>query len=815
MLEFLQKVPHLTVLFLFALVTGDQLVATPGAAGALPPAHITVAPDTIEPQVAVTVVPDATGTVPGFTVPVGVSASDPQVQRLSTDVTITVDGDQRVARVEVEEQFRNNGGRLAEGDYLYPIPAGAVFTDLSLFMGEQELKGEMLSAPVARGIYEEIVRRRKDPALVELVGNGLLRARVFPIAAGETRRIILRYTMVLGRDGHLVRLRYPRTVGMFEGDEIEARIAEEERLQAMIRPAQVNVPFALGIRVTDAHLFATPYSPTHRIEVRERDDDSLDIDHTTRGDAPRDFELFLPLRETNVGASVVAHAPVGDDGFYMMLVSPPVDDARSGVARDLTLVLDVSGSMSGDKIVQARAALDQMLAGLNEQDRFRVITFASVVRQFRSGWSTATRDEVEAARDWLARADADGSTNIQAALQEALRPEGAAGRMAQVVFLTDGKPTVGETSAERIAELVAGMLDGERIFGFGVGHDVNTYLLDTVTSGGRGTVSYVGPGEDVEEAVSSLTRKISRPALSDLRIVESPVMLEDSYPQELPDLFYGEDLVLLGRFRAGGNGDLVIEGTRNGRVERHRFHVDFDGSEDGNGFIPKLWAARKAGALTQQVRLHGANPELVEEIRQLGLRYGILTDYTSYLVEEPGMSLDDATMQQVMAKAREMEVDADRQVGQMSFARARRDAAARAATTVEEAVQVTGASPVVDAAAQRPPAQPDLADGRRNEGFVGGEGMEGATRHVVDRMFVVRDGVWTDLRFSDQRVVKVAPFSQAYFTLIERLPQLKPFVALGSRVIIAADGLAVQLDESGAGEWTGGELEAVLRAFGS
>jgi Ca-activated chloride channel family protein len=518
---------------------------------------------------------------------------------------------------------------------------------------------------------------------------------------------------------------------------------------------------------------------------------------------------------------VVSHAPVGDDGFYMMLLSPPVDDARSSIPRDVTLVLDVSGSMSGDKIVQARAALDQMLAGLVEQDRFRVITFSSVVRQFRAGFSTATRDEIASARDWMARVDADGSTNIQAALEEALRPATENGRMAQVVFLTDGQPTVGETSAERIVAIASDLLDDERIFAFGVGHDVNTYLLDAVANNGHGTVSYVGPGENVEEAVSSLTHKISRPALSDLRIVEAPVMLEDSYPQDLPDLFYGEDLVLLGRYRGGGAGGLVIEGTRNGRVERHRFEVSFAGRDDGNEFIPKLWAARKVGALTTEVRLHGANPELVEEIRQLGLRYGILTDYTAYLVQEPGMSLDDATMQQVMQRAQQMEVDADRQVGALAFNRARRDAAAKAATSVEEAMRVTGQSPVVVASGGRPATvgeptaatpSPSVGEGAGNELA---QGFEGATRHIVDRMFVARSGVWTDLRYSNQRVVKVAPFSAAYFELIERLPSIKPFVALGARVIIAADDLAIELDDSGLVRWAGGELDAVLRAFGS
>ena len=570
-----------------------------------------------------------------------VTTSDPRVQRVRTDVRITIDGDQRVARFEVEEQFRNNWHRMMEGDYLYPIPAGAVFTDFSLFMGEQELKGEMLPASTARAIYEEIVRRKKDPALIELIGHGVLRARVFPINPGETRRIILRYTQVLGRDGNLLRLRYPRVAGLFDaGDEVPWRPRDQQLFEAVAHlttpPQRPGIaPFTMTINVTDAELFASPYSPSHRIEVRERSADEIEITYASTGDTPRDFDLFLPLREDVVGAGVVTHAPGREPGYYMMLLSPPAEAAEITIPRDVTLVLDVSGSMSGDKIQQARAAMDQMLAGLDDGDRFRIITFSSVVRQFRSGWAAADRGSVREAREWLATVNADGSTNIQAALREALAPETRRGRLSQVVFLTDGKPTVGETSVERIVQIAGSMLEGERLFAFGVGYDVNTYLLDSLTEGAHGTVSYVGPGEDVEEAVSSLARKISFPALADLRIVESPVMLEDGYPQELPDLFYGEDLVLFGRYRGSGSGRLVLEGTRAGQTQVFTFDVAFAERDDGNGFIPKLWAARKAGVLTTQVRLHGANPELVEEIRQLGLRYGVLTEYTSYLVEEP------------------------------------------------------------------------------------------------------------------------------------------------------------------------------------
>ncbi|UCC72231.1 MAG: VWA domain-containing protein [Gemmatimonadota bacterium] len=711
------------------------------------------------------------------------------VERLRSDVTVRIDGERRVAHVEVEEVFRNNSRVMQEGDYLYPIAPEAVFTDFSLFMGEEELRGEVLPADEARRIYEEIVRRKKDPALIELVGHGVLRARVFPIEPGDTRRIILRYTQILGKDGDLLRFRYPRVVGTVPGTEQSERSTPDLRRRA-------DHPFTLTVRVDGAERFATPYSPTHVIEVRERGRDELEIAHS--GDASaRDFELFLPLRESFVGASVVAHAPSGEPGYFMLLIAPPAHGDEMHIPRDLTLVLDVSGSMSGVKIEQARDALDQILAGLRPEDRFRLITFASVVRSFGEDFVHADRATLREARDYLAGVRAEGSTNIVDALREALDPESEAGRLSLIVFLTDGKPTVGETAPERIAEVAERLRDGERVFAFGVGYDVNTYLLDRLAEGGRGTVSYVQPGDDVEEAVSSLTRKISFPALSDLRIVRAPAELEDFYPNPLPDLFYGEDLILFGRYRGHGGGQLVLEGTRAGETQRFTYEVELPRRENDNDFIPRLWAARKAGALTAYLRLHGADPEVVEEIRQLGLRYGIITEYTSYLVEEPLLAMNQMP-QVAMDRAMELAAAPAEATGAEAFKRAEASSRLRDADALEEAELVV--------------AGVTTREGGR--GDARGQGAPHAVRHVGRKLFVLSDGTWTDMTFDDSlQVIELAPYSEAYFELARRLPALTPYLALGERVIIAGDGVALELTPDGATSWGSSELRSVLQAF--
>ena len=695
-----------------------------------------------------------------------------EVERVRSDVRVTVDAESRVARVEVEEVFRNRSRGLAEGDYLYPIPAAAVFTNFSLFMGDQELKGEVLSAEEARKIYEEIVRRKKDPALIELVGHGVLRARVFPIQPGDERRVILRYTQVLGRDGGTLRLRYPRLVGIIPGTETR------EVLSPRPRP-EVYQPFTLTVRVRKASRFATPYSPTHAIEVREKGRDEMEISHRGDGDS-RDFELFLPLRESLVGASLVAHAGSGEDGYFMLLLSPPAVGEEIQIPRDVTLVCDVSGSMSGGKMEQARDALDQILGGLRREDRFRLITFSSGVRSFRREFVPADRGMIDDARDFLYGVRAEGSTNVIDALREALAPPVESGRLSLVVFLTDGRPTVGETEPERIAREVERWRDGERVFAFGVGHDVNTYLLDRMAAGGRGTVSYVRPGDDVEQAVSSLTRKIGHPALSDLRIVRAPVELEDHHPSTMPDLFFGEELVLFGRYRGHGSGELVVEGSRAGETQRFRYEVDLPRRENENDFIPRLWAARKAGALTAQVRLHGPNPELVEEIRQLGLRYGIITEYTSYLVEEP--MLAQRRPELLESRLRRLAPAPREQTGAMAFEMAAKSSLMREVDRLDDA--------------------DSLADDTA---------LPGEARQVGRRAFVLRDGVWTDVGFkTGLRTIEVEPYSPAYFELLRRLPALKSYFASSDRLLIVGKRVALALSAGGATRLSASELEAVV-----
>jgi len=673
-----------------------------------------------------------------------------RVEKIRSAVQVSVTG--RVARVTVEEWFRNNGPLMDEGSYLYPLPGEAVFSDFSLWQGDRELKGEMMDATQARSLYEAIVRRKRDPALIELAGHGLLRARVFPISPGETRKITLRYTQLLDHVGDAWRFRFASGPGA--------------------------APRSFHMVVDSADRVGAPYSPTHDVTT-SRQGDRLDLtlaDSSWSGD----LELLLPLTRRLVGVSLLAHRPAGEsDGYFMALLAPGRAADAPRLRRDLVAVLDISGSMSGEKLDQAKAALLQLLGTLHAGDRFRLVAFSSAVRRDAPGWTEASPESVRRAQDWVRSLGAEGGTNIAGALGEAFAAPPADGALGVVVFLTDGLPTVGETDPERIADDAERQRGPFRVFSFGIGYDVNTYLLDRLTERARGASEYIQPGADIERVVGSLAAKIASPVMTDLALSGDGAELYDLQPASPPDLFAGDEIVIFGRYHDAGRGtwSIAVTGRRGGHEERFTAAVPAGAAETANDYVRQLWAARKAGALARDIRLHGQTPELMAALKDLALRYGILTDYTAYLVQEPNP---------VVVRQFERPPAPAEQFGAQSVAQARREATSAGTSVAADAVPLPAAAAAVE------------------------------TRRAGDRLFVWRDSTWTDLRHTNAlQIVTVEAFSDAYFELLRALPELGRPVALQPTVLVAGRRVSIKIGAGGRVAGGEGELYALVRAFRS
>jgi Ca-activated chloride channel family protein len=692
-----------------------------------------------------------------------------RIERLRSTVQVAVSG--RVARVTVEEWFRNNGSVMDEGMYHFPLPGEAVFSSYSLWQGDQELRGEAMDATQARAIYEAIVRQKRDPALIELAGQGLIRARVFPIGPGETRKITLRYTQVLDRAGDAWRFRY---------------LGDRNRHSA---------PRSFRMEVDSAGRFGDPYSPTHQVQVSRRDNrfEITLADGAASAGGGGDFELLLPLARGLVGLSLVPHHPAGEDGYFMLLLAPGTADAAA-LRRDLVAVIDVSGSMSGEKIQQARAALIQLLASLREGDRFRLVAFSGGVRRYSENWTQVTPQNRREAEGWIRSLDAEGGTNIAGALADAFAAAPAEQALGVVVFLTDGQASTGETDPERIAERAEQGRGRFRVFSFGIGDDVNTYLLDRLTERARGTTEYVRPGENIERAVGSLAAKVASPVLTDVTISGDAVELYDVQPGNLPDLFAGDEMVVFGRYRGAGSGErtVTIRGRRNGRQEE--FRTTFaDRDTDAARYIEQLWASRKAGALSREIRLRGQTRETMDALKQLALRYGILTEYTAYLVQEPNVIARQREEDRMMRAPAAAPAD---QAGAKAVGRAAQERSMRDAERLDAVLGSAANAAVVP------------IDGPRAHSGIN------PTQRVGGRLFIMRDSTWTDLGHGDSlNVVSIAPYSEAYFALLKALPDLREPAALGPAVVVAGKHASIKIGEGGRSRWLPGELERVVRQF--
>lgn len=695
------------------------------------------------------------------------------IARTRSDVRVELAD--RVLRYEVEERFVNRGGTIGEADYLFPLPANAAFQDLKLSINGELVSGETMNAGQARGIYESIVRARRDPALVEWMGHGLLRARIFPINPGEEKRIVVRFQSIATREGDALRIDY------FRGG----------------APGTTNVrddgtsSFALSYRATSE--LGTPYSPTHQLDVHNN---ANRTEVAVRGDA-KDVTLLVPSRRpTTAAISALAYAPGNEDGFALITVTPPAAQGAEAIPRDITLVLDVSGSMSGRKIEQARAAGRQLLSTLRPADRFRLIDFSSDVRTFQNDFVPATDANVRQATRYLDALDASGGTNIEGALREAMRPAVVDGHLPIILFLTDGEPTIGETQPDRLASIATDAnsraRETRRIFTFGLGSDVNVSLLETLALEGRGTSQFVRPDESVERTVGIVANRLVGPVLTDVRIrVEGDPRLSKMLPSQPSDLFADHDLVVFTRYTGHGEARVIVEGNRRGTPVRWTSTVDLPDRERDNPFVARLWAAQRVGYLSAEKRKHGAAQEIDDEIRTLGERYGIPTEFTSYLVTEPGLV---ANRRGILSPAPASGAPQMAPVAEQRFELAKASSAQRAAGNVAMLDSLRAAAPA-------------SADARLDAAV--------NTRRVDARTFILRDGVWTDARFrTGMETIIIKPYSKAYFDLLTLLPELRSTFALGDRVIVVGKSVAITLDEAkGASEITTGMRATIARAW--
>ncbi|MDP2897433.1 MAG: VWA domain-containing protein [bacterium] len=583
-------------------------------------------------------------------------AADRQSAVEVTVVTVGAVIMEQAATTTMDISVRNPSARRIEAELAVPVPDGAVVRSFTFEGAAKEPTTEVLAKNEATRTYEAIVAKVRDPAMLEFIGYNLIRSSVFPIEARGTQKVRLTYEHLLFADGDRIDYILPRTESL-----------------------DYRVPWNVSVRIKSKRPISTVYSPSHEIEMTRLDLRSMhdaDIPATNvvsvrlAGGAttePGPFRLSYILERNGVTATLFSYPdPKAGGGYFLLLGGLPAkpSDGSGGPAikREVILVLDRSGSMSGEKIEQVREAARQVVAGLEEGEAFNIIAYNEAVEFFAKQPVMRTEETVRAAQAYLKSITARGGTNIHDALLEALRQKPAEGMLPIVLFLTDGLPTVGQTSEVTIRNVAMKANAYERrIFTFGVGVDVNTPLLERIALETRATATFVLPKEDVEVKVSQVFNRLSGPILASpkLEIASarqrtdsgiSVARVRDVIPDRLPDLFEGDQLVVLGKYIGEEPLTFELSGNYLGRERTFRFTFDLDNATTRNAFVPRLWASRKIGMLVDAIRQLGADvgplptqrsvsgdprlKELVDEIVSLSTEFGILTEYTAFLARE-------------------------------------------------------------------------------------------------------------------------------------------------------------------------------------
>jgi Ca-activated chloride channel homolog len=694
----------------------------------------------------------------------------------SHHVEVKIDG--QVAVTSIDQEFYNPNDQRLEGTYMFPVPKGAHIDKFSMEIGGKMVDAELLRADKARQIYEDIVRKMRDPALLEYAGRDLFKVRIFPIEPRSRKPIKISYTELVRSEAGTVTYSYPLSTEKFSAQPIKS--------------------LSVKVEVKTEQPLASIYSPSHKVEIKRDGASRAVIGYESKDEKPdTDFQLVYSSEARDVGLSLITHKAAGEDGYFLLLAAPTITKETKPAPKDVVFVVDTSGSMAGPKLQQAKKALEFCVENLNNEDRFEIVRFSTETEPLFGKLVDADSEHRKRASSFIADLKPIGGTAIADALQSAFtaRTEKTE-RPFLIIFLTDGLPTVGTRNPDEIVAEVK-KAGNARIFSFGIGSDVNTQLLDQIAEGTRAFSQYVLANEDLEVKVSSFYTRIKEPALTNVRLeFGGGVRASKLYPAQLPDLFKGDQLVVTGRYTGSGEVEAKLTGIANGREQTFTYKVKFNDSS--NNYVARLWATRRVGFLLDEIRIHGETNELRDEVTDLARRYGIVTPYTAYLIVEDEdrrrVPMTERSMQSMSAdSAARAEVSKawggfkEKKDGEDAVANARSQNAFKFAEQSAASIYSGAAESLRGFAVTAPAARAEsdrLMQYTQQSKFVNG------------RAFFQNGKQWVDTNAQNVSKRERVQFnSEAYFDLLKKHPEAAPWMALGQNVLLALDDTIYEITE--------------------
>lgn len=593
------------------------------------------------------------------------------VPLLHTDVQIDVSGP--LAHTRVVQTFRNPSDAWYEGVYVFPLPDNAAVSRMRIRIGERVIEGEIRERAQARATYQRARQSGRRAALVEQERPNMFTTSVANIGPREEVVVELEYRQTLDyrlQDGvGRFSLRFPMVVGpryvpavAAEDEETGGAVvagtplddtassvaspgaaegaapsppvrghtpSDADRIRPpvarpggpLLNPVRIRVHLDAGMPIDSVD---SPYHAVHVLRV----DDNRRLVTLTEGDTPanRDFELTWTLARGNAPSATLFSEPDGKGGSYamLMLVPPAPSPATVVLRREVVFVIDVSGSMEGESITQAREALTLALRRLHADDRFNVIAFNHVTTPLFPGAVDAGAANIDRAVHWVAGLRASGGTEIAPALQRALATDAdGGGYIRQVIFLTDG--AVG--NEQELFDMIHRKLGGSRLFTVGIGSAPNSYFMRKAAEAGRGSFTYIGKVDEVKQKMTALFARLETPVVTDIQVHWPDGAHPDAWPAQVSDLYLGQPLLVAAHLDVA-SGDLRVSG--NTGAIRWQSVVALGDANAGHD-VACLWARRKIEGLMDRLTVGADDMEIRRQVVPLAIEHRLLTRYTAFV----------------------------------------------------------------------------------------------------------------------------------------------------------------------------------------
>jgi Ca-activated chloride channel family protein len=528
---------------------------------------------------------------------------------------LTVDIDGEYAQTRLLQVVQNNTGGRVEGRYRLRAGTGSHVDGFAYWNGETKIVGEVFEKQLANQIYDRVTTQRRDPGLLQQDGEGAFSFKVFPIEAQEKKRVEVHWTKWLDRRGKIVHYRAPVT-----------------RSDA-------------SIVITIAGSVKNVTSSTHRLTqekitggVRLRSDGAR-----SAGEIQIDYEMDEPDWQPDV---YVQTAKGDHEGWFALSLAAPADKTAAVAAKDVTIVVDRSGSMTGQPMDHAIAAAADMVRMLNAKDRVNVISFSDEVDPLFSSPQDASEKTKEQAIKFINGLHAGGGTDIAAALMAGIKAQEAKSENPKVImFMTDG-----QSDAELAMNAAKADTKDVRVFTIGLGKEVNKPLLSRLAAVKRGRFTYIETTESIEPEVRRLASSIAKPLLVNVDVTVEGATAMRLYPRTLPDLFAEDELLVSGRIRGKGTAKFIIKGKLGGKDVTYTRSVDLS-KASGRPWVGSLWAQSRIDHLLEEIALGNKDDETKNEVLELALAYNFVTPYTAFLaIPESELGAMKGTIEEARAQ---------------------------------------------------------------------------------------------------------------------------------------------------------------------